>query len=120
MPQQTEHHPSAGDQLIAEVNLKRRFHDAHERRAYARAVETAKRIVDDPALVERGRHFAERFMRPDPHMARYYEMWSKLLDEDPGTIARSLIEDSQRGALLRDSSPVFVAFTRRELETLRI
>jgi hypothetical protein len=44
---------SAGDRLIAEAKLKQRFRDAHERRAYARAVETAKRLVNDPGLIER-------------------------------------------------------------------
>ena len=119
MRQASVSRPSAGEQLIADTKLKQRFHDAHERRAYARAVETAKRLVDAPELVERGRRFAEQVMRPDPHMARYYETWSKLLNQDVGTIARNLIEDSQHGALLRDTCPVFVTFTRQELESLQ-
>ncbi len=118
MDTSTQPEMSHGERLIAGACLKQHFHDAHERRAYLRAVETAKRLADDPTLLQPGRTFAERFMRMDPHLSPYYALWLDLLSKDALSVARSLIEDSEQGALLRDTSPVFVTFTEQELAAL--
>lgn len=97
-----------GERLLASLPLKREFYDRHEKRSYLAAREIARRIVDDPDLLLAGREFIERFMRPDPHQELYYRLWDELLRLPPTEIARRLLEDSDQGALLRDTYPVFV------------
>jgi hypothetical protein len=41
--------------IFSKVSLKRDFRDAHERRAYGRAVEMARRILNDPTPVLKAR-----------------------------------------------------------------
>ena len=97
-----------GENLLASIKLKSVFYDRHERRAYLRAVEIAKHIVDDPSLIRMGEAFLERHMRFDPHQARYYSLWKRALTLPPEDISRALLEDSDLGAELRGSAPVFV------------
>ncbi len=66
----TEGGMTRGDQLLRSVPLKDHFYDAHERRSYLRAVEVAKRIVDDPSVLQRGWKFLHRFVRNDPYQRR--------------------------------------------------
>lgn len=106
------------EQFIDTLALKRSFYDAHEERAYLRAVETARRLLVEPALLERGTEHLERFVRPDPHQARYYALWSETLAQGVTEVVRKLLEDSERGAALRDSSPVFVPLSKEELTAL--
>jgi len=99
--------------------MKTHFHDAHERRQYTLACETARRIVRDPALIEDARRFVERAMAPDPHQAVYTTMWRDLLSRPASVIATALIEDSDRGGLLRETSPVFgPGYTSREIAAI--
>jgi hypothetical protein len=94
--------------LVASVPLKTDFYDRHERRAYLRAVEIAKRIVEDPKIIANAAAYLERHVRPDPHQRGVYDTWKVLLTREPGFIARSMLEDSDQGAELRNSAPVFV------------
>ena len=100
-----------GQRLVASLPLKRSFYDAHERRAYLRMVEVARRIVDDESLVQRGRAHLERFARNDARQAHAYRAWSSLLLRPPEDIARALLADDDRGATLRDTAPVFVVIS---------
>jgi hypothetical protein len=102
---------TSGERFVRSLPLKTTFYDSHERRAYLRMVEVAKRIVDDKALVDRGRAFLERFVRNDPHQTDAYRVWRELLRAPPRTIARELLADSGSGASLRDTAPVFIAFS---------
>ena len=99
--------------------MKMVFYDRNERRRYLKACEAARRICLDPGLVEEARRFLERAMAPDPHQRVYTAMWRELLDRPAREIAAALIEDSDRGQLLRDTSPVFgKGFTSREVVAL--
>jgi hypothetical protein len=99
--------------------MKTSFRDRHERLKYLKACETARRIVLEPGLIEQARGFLERAMAPDPHQRAYTVMWRELLMLPPEQIAAALVEDSDRGQLLRDTSPVFGAgFTSREVVAL--
>jgi hypothetical protein len=93
--------------LLDRAALKVRFHDPHDRRAYARAVEIAARILDDPSLLERGRAYLERFMRADPRQRRAYELWLKVLTLGAERVALALVADDEEGAYLRSTAPVF-------------
>jgi hypothetical protein len=103
-----------GERLLQSIKLKDHFHDNHDRRAYLRTVEVAKRIVDEPELVQRGRAFLERFTRNEPNHRTAYEAWNDLLRLSPEEIAIRLLADNEQGTLLRDSAPVFVVFSREE------
>ena len=97
-----------GERQIASWPKKTSFHDAHERRAYLRMVQVASRLIDDATLLQRGRAFLERHSRGDPHQRAAYEVWDRLLEAAPEEIARALLADTEEGALLRDTAPVFV------------
>jgi hypothetical protein len=100
--------------------VKTSFRDRHERLKYLKACETARRIVCDPSLIEQARHFVEKAMAPDPHQRVYTLMWRELLGLPAEAIAAALLEDSDRGQLLRDTSPVFgKGFTSSEVVELR-
>lgn len=98
--------------------MKTRFHDAHERRMYLLAAEVARRIVETPSLIERGREHLERFTRPDPSQRRWYELWAATLRESPTEIARRILADDDRASELRGSMPVFVVIDRETREYL--
>ena len=98
---------TAGERLIASFPLKERFYDAHERRAYLRILEVARRIVDDPSLLQLGQAFLDQFVRDDPRQRQNYDLWVAALRLGPEQVARGLIADDERGARLRESAPVF-------------
>jgi len=96
-----------------------RFHDRHEWIDYLKACEVARRLVADPSTIDDARRFMERHMVPDPHQRAYVHMWQDLLQRAPAEIAAALTEDSARGRLLRETSPVFgKGLTSREVADL--
>ena len=84
-----------------------RFHDRHEWIDYLKACEMARRIVADPSMIADAKRFVAARMAPDPHQRDYTLMWQDLLSRPPAEIAAALTEDSPRGRLLRETSPVF-------------
>jgi hypothetical protein len=103
-----------GQDIASALARKTAFYDAHEQRTYARMVEVAARVIDDPTLIERGRAFLERFTREDPHQRDAYRAWNRLLRRPATDIARQLLADTERGAWLRDTAPVFAALPAPE------
>lgn len=104
--------------LPAGVQVKRNFRDAHERRAYLRACLLATRLLDDPALLARGRAFLDRFVKTDPRQARIYAMWRDALDLPLDQLVGELLADNGRGAALRETAPVFVVIPADEVRSL--
>jgi hypothetical protein len=88
--------------------LKREFRDAYDRRTYARACLLARRLLENPALVQDGRTYLERFVRDDPKQRRIYQIWSGMLELPVAALVGRLLADDEAGAALRDSAPVFV------------
>ena len=79
----------------------------------------ARRIVADPSLIADARQFVAARMLPDPHQRRYAQMWQELLSRPPAEIATALLEDTPRGALLRETRPAFgKGLTSREVAAL--
>lgn len=109
---------TATETPIAALPRPQRFHDRHEERTYLRAVETARRILDDPSLIAKGAIHLERFMSPDPRQAACYLLWREVLADGAERLVRRLLADSDEGRALRESSPVFVTFTPEELRAL--
>jgi len=93
--------------FIRSLPLKRQFYDRNERRRYEIALVTAAKLIDDPATLKHGLAYMERHMRGDPTQARYYAMWMDMISRDPKEIVRELLADTDRGALLRETRPVF-------------
>lgn len=102
--------------FIRSLPLKRRFHDRNERRRYEIALVTAAKLIDDPATLKNGLAYMERHMRADPTQARYYALWADMISRDPKEIVRELLADTDRGALLRETSPVFYVLAGVERE----
>jgi hypothetical protein len=93
--------------MIFGAPLKTTFRDGHERRAYARAVIVAKRLLADPGLVEEGRKYLDRFIKGDAHQRNIYVLWTKTLELPAAEIAERLLADDSRGESLRATAPVF-------------
>lgn len=106
------------NQFFSKLPLKSDFYDAHERRAYLRAVATARRLLEKPSLLEAGRDHLERFTRPDPRQSSHYALWREVLAGGEAEVARRLLADTDEGMALRDSSPVFVRFAPEELKAI--
>lgn len=107
-----------GEQFVEALPRKTRFYDRNERRSYELTRTVAARLIDDPTLVSNGLAYARRHMTQDVAQAQYYAVWEKLLHADVCAIVRDLLEDTPRGALLRDTQPVFCvlsAQTRQEI-----
>jgi hypothetical protein len=102
--------------FIRSLPLKGRFHDRNERRRYEIALVTAAKLIDDPATLKNGSEYIERHMRADPTQARYYALWKDLMSRNPKEIVRELLADTDRGALLRETRPVFYVLAGAERE----
>ena len=99
--------------------MKTEFYDRHEHIEYLKACEIARRIMENPAIVEDARRWLEEVMAPDPHQAKYVAIWRELLACPPADIASALLEDSERGQLLRETRPIFgKGLTSREVTKL--
>jgi len=109
-----QHHLSP---LLA-IEPKREFRDAYERRAYLRAYLLGKRLLEEPALITRGRDFLERFVRKDPRQQRIYAMWTEALNFPVDQLVSELLADNTRGAALRETAPVFVVIPADEIRAL--
>jgi hypothetical protein len=96
--------------------LKRQFYDRNERRRYEIALVTAAKLIDDPATLKHGWAYMEQHMRGDPTQARYYAMWTDMISRDPKEIVREFLADTDHGALLRETSPVFYVLEGAERE----
>ena len=102
--------------FIRSLPLKQRFHDRNERRRYEIALVTAAKLIDDPAIRQNGLDYMERHMRADAAQARYYSLWKDLISRDPKELVREFLSDTERGALLRETSPVFYVLAGAERE----
>src|SRR3984893_14524825 len=100
--------------FIRSLPLKRLFHDRNERRRYEIALVTAAKLIDEPDTLKNGLEYMKRHMSGDAAQADYYALWLELISHDPKEIARELLADTDRGALLRDTRPVFLGLAARE------
>lgn len=109
---------TASERLIRLTPLKKTFYDQHERRSYLRAVEIAKRLVDEPTAVARGRSFLETFVRHDARQRGAYREWMNLLEGPAEEVARALLADTEHGARLRDTAPVFFVIPEDQIRRI--
>jgi hypothetical protein len=97
--------------FIRSLPLRRRFYDRNEI-----ALVTAAKLIDDPATLKSGAEYMECHMSADPAQARYYALWKELISRGPKEIVRELLADTDRGALLRETCPVFYVLAGAERE----
>ena len=102
--------------FIRSLPLKRQFHDRNERRRYEIALVVAAKLIDDPQTLQNGVEYMHRHMRQDGARAAYYALWMDMLSRDPKEIVRELLADTDRGALLRETRPVFYVVAGAERE----
>ena len=98
---------TSGAQFVEALPRKLRFYDRNERRSYELTRAVAARLIDDPSLIQNGLAHIGRHMSGDAAQVQYVAMWEDLLRSDVRNIVRHLLEDTPRGALLRDTQPVF-------------
>jgi hypothetical protein len=101
------------------IGAKRDFYDAHERRAYERAIRLANSLVETPSLLDAGIRFLERFMGAESSQADVYQAWMTLLRRSPADVASALVEDSDYGRFLRETAPSFRSLTEEEAAATR-
>jgi hypothetical protein len=71
--------------------------------AYHRVI--AQRLPHDGSLLEIARARVQGWLEGGHPIPEYARAWSEILDQDVETIAGSLIDSSERGRELRQSSP---------------
>lgn len=98
--------------------MKRQFYARHQHIDYLKACEIARRIVANSATIEHARQWLEEVMAPDPHQQQYVAIWRELLTRPAVDIAAALVEDSDRGQLLRETRPIFDVLTSQDVVRL--
>ncbi len=87
--------------------MKTAFRDRHGRVDYLKAREEARRVRDDPSLLDSARLFLRERVWPDEHARPHAERWLALLDEGAERVAERLVEDSPQRQLAREARPPF-------------
>ncbi len=83
------------------------FRDRNHRYGYLVARENARRIAEDPAVLEAGRRHLDRFSRGDPAQRDGYALWSSLFDAGAEAVVARLTERGERGDYARETAPSF-------------
>ena len=92
------------------------FRDRHERLRYAKFVEVARRLRENPAIIADAHAFVLAHMHPDPSQRAYAKHWLMVLTLPVEMMIDKLLADSPEGDLLRDTAPPFgKGFTSREV-----
>lgn len=85
------------------------FWDRNHRFRYLVARENARRIRQEPDLLQIGLAHLERFARDDPHQAAGYQLWRALLAQGAEAVAARLEARTPEGEYARDTAPSFGA-----------
>lgn len=90
--------------------------DAHrlaELRSLAYHREVARRLHEQPELLERARLQAQRGLQ-DPHAAPYFQRWESLLAGPLDALVHSMTTDDDESRALRQCTPFAGALPPRE------
>jgi hypothetical protein len=99
--------------------MKTAFRDRHEKLRYAKFLEVARRLRQNPAMIDEARAFVLAHMKTDTHQRTYADRWLAVLGLPVEIIIDTLLADSPEGDLLRDTAPPFgPGFTSREVAEL--
>jgi hypothetical protein len=83
------------------------FWDRNQKFRYLIMAEVARRLVEKPELVERGRRYLETVMAGDKQVSTFYHAWKAIIDRPVDEIARRWLADSEEGDFLRANPPLF-------------
>jgi hypothetical protein len=93
-------------------------YDRNKERSYELARIVAAKLVGNPALIEEGRKYLERYVKDAPGQHRRHELWTTILKLNVEEIATRLLANSPEGELLRDTRPVFYVPSNAERQTV--
>jgi hypothetical protein len=83
----------------------------------------AKRLIDNPDLLDVARKRLQRLRKINPHGAPYHGRWQELIDGPMDRLLRVLTEPSEEASTLRQESPFTTLIPsnerRRVFESLR-
>jgi hypothetical protein len=92
-----------------------RTHQEIDRRSLALHCLVAERVMRDPALFEKARRTLGRWRQTVCVASQpYLEEWERLMNQGIDACLSVAVEDSQRAAALRQSSPFSGILTNRE------
>jgi len=83
------------------------FRDRSHRYSYLVACETARRLQEDPGLIEIGRQHLEKFQAGKAEYRAGCELWLGLLNAGVPTIVSALTARSHAGDYARETAPSF-------------
>lgn len=83
------------------------FWDRNQKFRYLIMAEVARRLVERPELVERGRYYLDTVMAGDKQVSAFYQAWKSIIDRPVEEIARRWLADTEEGDLLRANPPLF-------------
>ena len=83
------------------------FWDRNQKFRYLIMAEIAKRLLEQPELLERGRRYLETHMAPNAQVAGSYRAWKKIIDRPAEEIVRRWLDDTEEGDTLRANPPLF-------------
>ena|ERR1039458_3894419 len=86
-----------------------RFYDRNHAFQYLVGREIARRLVDDPSLIETAKLSLKKHAGSDPQNNHSYRVWSKLLQNSVDEIAKQLSQNDAHGDLVRQTRPPFIA-----------
>ncbi|HLT38982.1 MAG TPA: hypothetical protein VK034_22015 [Enhygromyxa sp.] len=89
-------------------------HRLAEARSLAAHRVIAARLLDDPSLLDQARARVDAWLTEGPGAHRYARAWRELLAGDVEAVARAIVEDSERGRALRQSTPFAGVLDPRE------
>jgi hypothetical protein len=111
----TVHGVKFGKAGHVERDCPMRTHQEIDERSLALHRLVAERITHDPALLEKVRETVARWRGTVCIASQpYLEEWECLIDQGVEACLAVAVEDSQRGAALRQSSPFSGVLTNRE------
>jgi hypothetical protein len=83
------------------------FWDRSQKFRYLIMAEIAKRLVEQPELIEQGRRHLETSMAHDKQVVPFYRAWKAIIDCPAEEIARRWLADTDEGDMLRANPPLF-------------
>jgi hypothetical protein len=86
------------------------FHDFSHKYRWILAQRVADHLEAHPDLLDAGRQYLDRHIKPDPGMRPYYRIWNDAIRRGPFTVANCLRMEGESGDRYRESMPVFVVF----------
>lgn len=89
-------------------------HRLAEARSLAAHRVIAARLLADPALLDQARARVDAWLTEGPDVHRYARAWRELLADNVEAVTQAIVEDSERGRALRQSTPFAGVLEPRE------